>query len=98
VKSYSGKSAPTDPAPLDATRCSGGICVLTAPDSTGQPSIVYLDENGNPRAPAVALYRDLGANSVAATREGAVFVAGATDPAREPLHEVVIQLAPPPPP
>ncbi len=98
VTSYSGKSAPTDPAPRAATRCSGGICVLTAPDSAGHPSIVYLDENGNPRGPAVALYRGLGATTVAATREGAVFVAGDTDPTLEPLHEVVIQLAPAPPP
>ncbi|MDB5219644.1 MAG: hypothetical protein JWO86_7571 [Myxococcaceae bacterium] len=97
VKSYSGKSVPTDPAPLDATRCSGGVCVVTSPDSAGQQSIVYLDEDGNPRAPAVPLFNGLRASTIGAARSGAVFVAGDSDPAREAIHQVVIQMAPAPP-
>ena len=97
VKSYSGKSVPTDPAPLDVTRCSGGVCVVSAPDPAGQQSIVYLDENGNPRGPAVRLFKGLRANSIAAARSGAVFVAGDSDPSIEAYHQVVIQMAPAPP-
>jgi hypothetical protein len=96
VKTYSGKSAPTDPPPVDATSCAGGICVLDSDDS-GQ-SLVYLDDEGAPRAKAVPLIKGLYVSRIAAARSGPVFGAGDSDPALEPLHQVVIQIAPPPPP
>jgi hypothetical protein len=97
VKTYTGKSAPTDPAPGGAALCTGGVCVFTVPDASGTQSIVYLDEDGNPRAPAVPLFNGLRANLIASAGSGAVFVAGDSDPAREAFHQVVIQMAPAPP-
>lgn len=95
VKTYSGKSAPSDPAPLDVASCGDGVCVLGS-DATGQ-ALVYLDDEGKPRASALPLIKGLRVNRIAAARSGPVFVAGDTDPAIEALHELVIQIAPPPP-
>jgi hypothetical protein len=95
VKKYSGKGSATDPAPFAVTACSGGLCILGA-DATGQ-SLLYLDDDGNPRAPALPLIKGLRLSHIAAARSGPVFIAGASDPVVEATNEVVIQLAPPPP-
>lgn len=95
VKTYSGKSVATDPAPLDANTCSGGICILGS-DASGA-SVVYLDDDGNPRAPSIPLFKGLRVGRIAAASSGAVFIAGASDPVVEATNEVVIQIAPPPP-
>jgi hypothetical protein len=95
VKAYSGKGSATDPAPFDVTRCGGGMCVLGS-DASGT-SILYLDDDGNPRAPALPLIKGLHVSHVAAAASGHVFIGGATDTSLEPIHAVVIQLAPPPP-
>lgn len=95
VKAYSGKGSATDPAPFDVTRCAGGVCVLGS-DASGT-SILYVDDDGNPRAPALPLIKGLRVSRIAAADSGHVFVAGASDPSLEPTHEIVIQIAPPPP-
>lgn len=95
VRTYSGKGVATDPAPFDATACAGGVCILGS-DASGQ-SVLYLDDDGNPRAPAVPLIKGLRVGRVGAARSGAVFIVGASDPVVEASNEVVIQIAPPPP-
>lgn len=95
VKTYSGKGVASDPAPFDASACSGGVCVLGS-DASGQ-SVLYLDDDGNPRAPSVPLIEGLRVSRIGAAASGAVFIGGASNPALEPSHEVVIQVAPSPP-
>jgi hypothetical protein len=95
VKAYAGKASASDPAPFDVTRCAGGVCVLGS-DASGT-SLLYLDDDGNPRAPALPLIKGLRVSHIAAAASGHVFIGGATDASLEPQYEVVIQMAPPPP-
>jgi hypothetical protein len=95
VKTYSGKGVASDPAPFDASACSGGVCILGS-DASGQ-SVLYLDDDGNPRAPSRPLIKGLRVSRIGAASSGPIFIAGATDPVVEATNEVVIEIAPPPP-
>lgn len=60
--------------------------------------MVYVDDDGKPRAPAVPLIDGLRVSGIAAGATGDVFVVGETEPPLESTHEVVVQRVPPPPP